>query len=133
VVRQKPRGFEPSTAKRGETAPAKPVVAFNLANTYYWRYTPVASKALYRRTHQRRLHPKRATVYFLNECQQEKTMKIRTLITATLFTGLAATGLSGCESEGPAEKAGKAIDEAASDVAEEASEAAEAIEKKVEE
>ena len=32
---------------RCETTPAKPVVAFSLANTYYWRYTPVASKALY--------------------------------------------------------------------------------------
>jgi hypothetical protein len=60
-------------------------------------------------------------------------MEIRKLIIAALFTGLAATGLSGCESEGPMEKAGKAIDEAASDVAEEASEAAEAVEQKVEE
>jgi hypothetical protein len=76
--------------------------------------------------------PDAYTAYFLKR-QREKTMRIRNLIIATLFSGLAATGLSGCESEGPAEKAGKAIDEAASDVAEEASEAAEAVEEKVEE
>jgi len=47
--------------------------------------------------------------------------------------GLVASGLSACEKEGPAEKAGEAIDEAASDIAEETSETMEAIEKKVEE
>ena len=51
-----------------------------------------------------------------------------------LFAGISLAGLSGCEkNEGPAEKAGKAIDEAASDIAEETSETMEAIEKKVEE
>jgi hypothetical protein len=61
-------------------------------------------------------------------------MKIHQMIAAVLFAGLALAGLPGCEqSEGPAEKAGKAIDEAASDVAEEASETVETIEKKVEE
>jgi len=61
-------------------------------------------------------------------------MKIRQVIVAVLFTGLALTGLSGCEkNEGPAEKAGKAIDEAASDVADKASDTMEAIEKKAEE
>jgi len=65
--------------------------------------------------------------------QQEENMTIRKVIMAVLFAGLALTGLSACEKEGPAEKAGKAIDEAASDVAEGASETVEAIEKKVEE
>jgi hypothetical protein len=43
------------------------------------------------------------------------------------------TGLTACEKEGPAEKAGKAIDEAASDVAKEANDAMDAVEKKMEE
>ena len=61
-------------------------------------------------------------------------MVIRKVITLVLFAGLALAGLPGCEkNEGPAEKAGKAIDEAASDIAEETSETMEAIEKKVEE
>lgn len=41
-------------------------------------------------------------------------------------------GLSACEKEGSAEKAGKAIDEAASDVAEKAKDAKEAVEEKME-
>ena len=41
-------------------------------------------------------------------------------------------GLSACDKEGPAEKAGKSIDEAASQVADEATEAKEAVEKKME-
>ena len=53
------------------------------------------------------------------------------IIAATL-AGLMFTGLSACEKEGPAEKAGKAIDEAASDVADSAEDASEAIEKKME-
>lgn len=57
-------------------------------------------------------------------------MEYRKLIMAVLFSGLAITGLAGCESEGPMEQAGEAIDEAASDVAEQASEAAESVEKK---
>lgn len=52
---------------------------------------------------------------------------------AVLFAVFALAGLSACEKEGPAEKAGKAIDETASDIAEGASETVEAIEKKVEE
>lgn len=60
-------------------------------------------------------------------------MTLRKVIMAVLFAGLALAGVSGCEKEGPAEKAGKAIDEAASDIAEGASETVEAIEKKVEE
>jgi len=60
-------------------------------------------------------------------------MNLRKLIMAVLFAGLALAGLSACEKEGPAEKAGKAMDEAASDISEGASETMEAIEKKVEE
>ncbi len=48
-----------------------------------------------------------------------------------LVVGLMVAGLSACESEGPAEKAGKAIDEAASDVADKAKETTEQIEKKM--
>jgi hypothetical protein len=60
-------------------------------------------------------------------------MKIYKGIMLAMLAGLLFTGLSACEKEGPAEKAGKAIDEAASDVADEASETMEAIEKKTEE
>lgn len=61
-------------------------------------------------------------------------MTMRKAIVAVLVMGMALAGLAGCEeSEGPMEKAGKAIDEAASDIAEDASEAAEAVEKKIEE
>lgn len=61
-------------------------------------------------------------------------MIFRRVIAVVLFAGLALAGLSGCEkNEGPAEKAGKAIDEAASDIADRTSETMEAIESKVEE
>jgi len=60
-------------------------------------------------------------------------MKIYKGIMVAMLAGLLFTGLSACEKEGPAEKAGKAIDEAASNVADEASETMEAIEKKTEE
>jgi hypothetical protein len=61
-------------------------------------------------------------------------MTIRKLAIAVLITGLAMTGLYGCEkNEGPAEKAGKAIDNAASDISESASDTMDAIEKKVKE
>lgn len=60
-------------------------------------------------------------------------MTIRKVVVAVLVAGLAVAGLSACEKEGPAEKAGKSIDDAASDVADEANDAMEAIEKKVEE
>jgi len=53
-------------------------------------------------------------------------------ITAAMLAGLIFTGLSACEKEGPAEKAGKTIDDAASDVAEEANDTMETIEKKME-
>ena len=53
-------------------------------------------------------------------------------IIAAVLAGLMFTGLSACEKEGPAEKAGKAIDEAASDVADGAEDAKKAVEKKME-
>jgi len=52
---------------------------------------------------------------------------------AAMLAGLMFTGLSACEKEGPAEKAGKAIDEAASDMSDSTKEAMEDIEKKVKE
>lgn len=54
------------------------------------------------------------------------------IITAIL-AGVMCVGLSACEKEGPAEKAGKAMDDAASDVAKEANKAKEAVEDKMEE
>jgi hypothetical protein len=58
-------------------------------------------------------------------------MKSHKGIRIILVVGLMVAGLSACESEGPAEKAGKAIDEAASDVADKAKETTEQIEKKM--
>ena len=58
-------------------------------------------------------------------------MKMYKEIIVTALSGVLITGLVACEKEGPAEKAGKAIDEAASNVADEASEVTETIEKKV--
>jgi len=60
-------------------------------------------------------------------------MKMYKGIMAVMLAGLMFTGLSACEKEGPAEKAGKAIDDAASDVADEANDTMETIEKKMEE
>ena len=54
--------------------------------------------------------------------------KVSSLILATLVV----MGLAACEKEGPAEKAGKAIDEAASNVVEKAEEAKEAAEEQME-
>ena len=59
-------------------------------------------------------------------------MKLYPGVLSIVLTGLLAIGLSACEKEGPAESAGKAIDEAASQVADEAKEAKEAVEKKME-
>ena len=55
----------------------------------------------------------------------------RTMV--VIIAGFMLTVLTACEKEGPAEKAGKAIDEAASDVTEEANKAMDSIEKKIEE
>ena len=60
-------------------------------------------------------------------------MKMYKGIVAAMLAGLMFTGLSACEKEGPAEKAGKAIDEAASDMSDSTKEAMEDIEKKVKE
>jgi len=60
-------------------------------------------------------------------------MKMYKGIVAAMLAGLMFTGLSACEKEGPAEKAGKAIDDAASDVADEANDTMEAIKEKAEE
>jgi hypothetical protein len=65
--------------------------------------------------------------------QQEGNMKVGKVMMVVVFMGLTMFGLSACEKEGPAEKSGKAIDEAASDISEGASDTMEAIEKKVEE
>ena len=58
-------------------------------------------------------------------------MKMYKGILAALFSGLLVMGLSACE-KGPAEKAGEAIDDAASEVADTAEEAKEAVEEKLE-
>jgi hypothetical protein len=71
--------------------------------------------------------------YFYSVQQKEKIMTIRKVVVALLVAGLAVAGLSACEKEGPAEKTGKAIDEAASDMADSTKEAMEDIEKKVKE
>lgn len=56
-------------------------------------------------------------------------MKAITLGRVLVITSLALAGLSGCQKEeGPAEKAGKALDEAASDIRETAEKAKEDIE-----
>lgn len=57
-------------------------------------------------------------------------MKSYKNITATLLAGLLIMGLSACE-KGPAEKAGEAIDDAASDVADKADDAADAVKEKL--
>ena len=59
-------------------------------------------------------------------------MKLHHGILSAILTGLLVMGLSACEKEGPAEKAGKAIDETAADVAEQAGDAKEAVEEKME-
>jgi hypothetical protein len=63
--------------------------------------------------------------------KEETIMTMRKVIMAVLFAGFVLGGLAACEKEGPAEKAGKAVDEAASDIAEGASDTVEEIEKKV--
>jgi hypothetical protein len=60
-------------------------------------------------------------------------MAIYKSIMTAVLAGFLFIGLAGCEKEGPAEKAGKAIDDAASDVAKEANDAMETVEKKMDE
>jgi len=57
-------------------------------------------------------------------------MKMYKGILAVLFSGLLLVGLSACE-KGPAEKAGEAIDDAASEVADQTDEAADAVKEKL--
>ena len=59
-------------------------------------------------------------------------MKIFKGLVVSLVVGLMVVGLSACDKEkGPAEKAGMAIDDAASKVAHKANETEEAVEKKL--
>ena len=58
-------------------------------------------------------------------------MKLHHGILSVMLASLLLMGLSACEKEGPAEKAGKAIDETAADVAEKAEETKEAIDEKM--
>lgn len=58
-------------------------------------------------------------------------MKLYKGILGAILTGLLVMGLSACEKEGPAEKAGKAIDETAADIADKAEDAKEAVEKEM--
>ena len=58
-------------------------------------------------------------------------MKSYKTITAVLLAGLMLMGLSACE-KGPAEKAGEAIDDAASDVADKTEDAVDAAKDKLE-
>jgi PBP1b-binding outer membrane lipoprotein LpoB len=58
-------------------------------------------------------------------------MKLHKIILTALLSAFLITGLSACE-KGPAEKAGKAIDDAASDVADTAEEATDTVKEKME-
>jgi hypothetical protein len=57
-------------------------------------------------------------------------MKLHKLIPVALFSGLLFMGLTACE-KGPAEKAGEAIDETASDAAEATEEAVESVQEQM--
>ena len=57
-------------------------------------------------------------------------MKVYNSITTALFAGLLLVGLSACE-KGPAEKAGEAIDDAASDIADNSEDAADTMKEKL--
>lgn len=57
-------------------------------------------------------------------------MKIYKRFLIALLPGLLLIGLSACE-KGPAEKAGEAVDDAASNVADKSEEAAEAVKEKL--
>ena len=57
-------------------------------------------------------------------------MKIYKGLLTALFSGMLLVGLPACE-KGPAEKAGEAIDDAASDVADSAEDAADAVKEKM--
>ena len=57
-------------------------------------------------------------------------MKIHKELLMAILAGFLVTGLTACEKEGPAETAGQAVDEAASEGAAEVQEATEAVEEK---
>ena len=57
-------------------------------------------------------------------------MKLFKILLTVLVSGFLLMGLSACE-KGPAEKAGEAIDDAASDIADEAEDAADAVKKEM--
>jgi hypothetical protein len=59
-------------------------------------------------------------------------MKIFKKVVIALFAGLIFTGMAACEKEGQMEKAGKAMDKAASDASDSIKDAGESIEKKLE-
>ena len=58
-------------------------------------------------------------------------MKMCKGITVAILTGFLLTALCACEKEGPAEKAGRAIDEGASNAADQAKDVTESVEKKM--
>ena len=58
-------------------------------------------------------------------------MKLYKLFPAALVSGLLFMGLAACEQKGPAEKAGEAIDEAASHAADTTEEAVETVKEKM--
>ena len=58
-------------------------------------------------------------------------MKMHHGILSAMLASLLLMGLTACEKEGPAEKAGKAIDETAADVAEKVEETKEAVDEKM--
>jgi hypothetical protein len=58
----------------------------------------------------------------------------RKLLMVALLAGFAMGGLAACQKEpGPAEKAGKALDDAASEIRDDAKDALEAVEEKLDE
>jgi hypothetical protein len=63
--------------------------------------------------------------------ESNMNMRLYKGMITTILTGLLCVGLSACEKEGPAENAGKAIDDTASNVTKEASEAKESVDKKM--
>jgi hypothetical protein len=58
-------------------------------------------------------------------------MKLYKLIPVALVSGLLFMGLAACEKQGPAEEAGEAIDEAASNAADATQEAVETVKEKM--
>jgi len=59
-------------------------------------------------------------------------MKLYKLIPVALVSGLLFMGLSACENQGPAEEAGEAIDDAASNAADATQDAVDSVKEKME-